>query len=198
MERMRLLLCTGNAGKVEELRALLPAHVELISLQAVGLPLDLPENGDTLEANAREKARYAFERTGLHCLADDTGLEVPFLKGAPGVRSARYAGEGKDPRANMQLLLNDMEGAVDRSARFRTVLALIGPGVDEVFEGIVDGTLTRAPRGSGGFGYDPLFVPAGSNLTFAEMDAVSKNTLSHRARAVKRFLAWVGSTTGSG
>jgi XTP/dITP diphosphohydrolase len=193
MEQMRLLLCTGNPGKVLELRAMLPKHVELISLQAVGLPIDLPENGDTLEANAREKAHYAFERTGLLCLADDTGLEVTYLKGAPGVRSARYAGEEKDPKANMQLLLSDMEGTEDRSARFRTVLVLVGPDLEMVFEGVVDGTLTKAPRGSGGFGYDPLFVPAGSDLTFAEMDVQTKNKLSHRARAVERFAAWVAS-----
>lgn len=182
---MMLVLCTGNAGKVEEIRPLLPAGIEVISLTDAGLPLDLPETGDTLEANALQKARYAHERTGLPCLADDTGLEVMALHGAPGVLSARYAGQAKDPVANMRRLLDELRGAADRTARFRTVIAFVAADMERSFEGVVTGTITDEPRGAGGFGYDPIFRPDGHARTFAEMGLEEKNTLSHRARAMR-------------
>lgn len=188
----RMVLCTGKPGKIAELRALMPPDMELLSLADVGLPADLPETGATLEANALQKARFAHERTGLPCIADDTGLEVLALGGAPGVRSARYAGEAKDPAANMALLLRELATATDRSARFRTVIALVDARGEHVFEGQVRGRITTDRRGSGGFGYDPVFLPEMSDLTFAELDPVRKNAISHRGQAVwklARFLA---------
>ncbi|MBL7939535.1 MAG: RdgB/HAM1 family non-canonical purine NTP pyrophosphatase [Flavobacteriales bacterium] len=181
----RLVLCTGNAGKVAELRALLGTAIEVLSLHEVGLPLDLPETGDTLQANALEKARFAYQRCNIACLADDTGLEVDALHGAPGVFSARYAGEEKDASANIALLLREMIDRSDRKARFRTVLALVTAEGEYTFEGIVEGSITCAARGSGGFGYDPIFQPVGHERTFAEMDAATKNSMSHRALAMR-------------
>lgn len=186
----KAVLCTGNKGKVAELRALLPEKLELIDLDAVGLPADLPETGDTLEANALQKARYAHERCDLPCIADDTGLEVDALNGAPGVFSARYAGAARDPQANMDRLLTELAGK-GRMARFRTVIALIDDTGEQTFEGSVSGTITELPRGDGGFGYDPVFVPEGGKLTFAEMDKEAKNAISHRRRAVDKLVAYL-------
>lgn len=188
---MDLLLCTGNAGKLAELRALFPPTFRLRTLAEAGLPTDLPETGDTLEANALEKARFAFARTGLACIADDTGLEVDALGGAPGVYSARYAGEARDAGANMVRLLRELEGKADRDARFRTVIALVEPTGEHTFEGIVRGRIATAPRGSHGFGYDPVFLPAFSDLTFAEMDARAKNAVSHRAQALWKLVRYL-------
>lgn len=188
----RYLLCTGNSGKAKELRELLPARIQLLTLQEAALPNDLPETGDTFTANALQKARFAFERTGLSCIADDSGLEVTALNGAPGVHSARYAGEPKDDVANMVKLLRELKGVEDRRARFRTVIALIDGSGEHVFEGEVRGTITTEPRGTNGFGYDPVFLPEMSDLTFAELDAKMKNAISHRGQAVwklARFLA---------
>ncbi len=181
----RLVLCTGNAGKITELRALLGTTIDVLSLSDVGLPLDLPETGATLRANALQKAQYAYGRCGIACLADDTGLEVDALNGSPGVYSARYAGETKDPTANMARLLREMIGNMDRTARFRTVLALVTADGERTFEGTVEGSITHAPRGSGGFGYDPIFQPSAHHHTFAEMDVATKNSMSHRARAMR-------------
>ncbi|MBK8499090.1 MAG: RdgB/HAM1 family non-canonical purine NTP pyrophosphatase [Flavobacteriales bacterium] len=188
---VRIILCTGNPGKMIELRALLPEGIELGSLADGGLPTELPENGDTLEANALEKARFAFGRCGEPCLADDTGLEVDTLNGLPGVLSARYAGEAKDAQANMRKLLRELDGKEPRTARFRTVIAFVGPDDEALFEGTVEGRILEAPRGDGGFGYDPLFVPQGEERTFAEMDAAAKNAISHRARAVEKAVRYL-------
>jgi XTP/dITP diphosphohydrolase len=188
----RYLLCTGNPGKAKELREILPAHINLLTLQEVDLPTDLPETGDTFAANALQKARFARERTGLPCIADDSGLEVEALGGAPGVYSARYAGEAKEDAANMAKLLQEMNGVEDRRACFRTVLAFIDGSGEHLFEGEVRGTITTEPRGTNGFGYDPVFLPEMSDLTFAELDARMKNAISHRGQAVwklARFLA---------
>ncbi len=188
---MRIVLCTGNPGKAAELRALLPTRVEVVTLGEAGLPDDLPEEQDSLEGNALQKARFAHARTGLPCLADDTGLEVPALGGAPGVRSARYAGEAKDAGANMRRLLRELHGLPDRRARFRTVLAWVDADDERLFEGAVEGHITEAPAGLKGFGYDPVFVPAGHARTFAEMDAEEKNAMSHRARAMQAAAAFL-------
>ena len=185
----RLVVCTGNAGKLDELRRSLPQNIELLTPAEVGLREELPETGHTLEANALQKARYACGHCGMACLADDSGLEVRALNGAPGVDSAFYGGPQKDPQANIERLLSELGGKRDRRARFRTVLALVLPvGVEHLFEGVVDGRIAESPRGSRGFGYDPVFVPEGSSRTFAEMTAEEKNRISHRGRAVAAFI----------
>jgi XTP/dITP diphosphohydrolase len=191
----RYLLCTGNPGKVNELRALLP-HLELVSLQDAGLPTDLPETGHTFEANALQKARFAFERTGLPCIADDSGLEVEALGGLPGVDSAYYAGPQKDDRANVAKLLGALRGEADRRARFRTVIALVEQEGEHFFEGEVRGTITTEARGTNGFGYDPVFIPGSSELTFAELDAVQKNAISHRGHAVWKLVRFLAERQG--
>ena len=187
----RYLLCTGNQGKAVELRALLPPGIELITLAEAGLPEDLPETGRTLEENALQKARYAHAVSGLPAIADDTGLEVDALHGAPGVYSARYAGPARDAHANMVKLLQAMEGRTDRTACFRTVIALVDATGSWTFTGEVKGSITTELRGDGGFGYDPVFLPEMSDLTFAELDAKRKNAISHRGRAVWKFVAWL-------
>lgn len=182
---MRMILCTGNPGKLHEIRAMLPVFASALSLSDAGMPVDLPEEGDTFEANALQKARFVHERTGLPCLSDDSGLEVMALGGQPGVRSARYAGENKDAAANTRLLLESLEGVSDRRACFRTVLAWVTADGEWLFEGRVDGEITRRPRGKQGFGYDPVFVPLGFDMTFAEMSLAAKQSVSHRGRALR-------------
>lgn len=188
---MRILFATQNKHKLEELAAILPAPFQLEGLTPSVISEELPETGDTLEANALQKARYVFEKTGITCFADDTGLEVAALNGAPGVYSARYAGEQRSAADNMKKLLNQLEGHSDRSARFRTVIAFTDGKQEQLFEGIVSGTITGAQRGTNGFGYDPVFVPDGFDKTFAEMSAAEKNNLSHRARAVEKLVAFL-------
>lgn len=187
----RYLLCTGNPGKLKELRDLLPGHIQLITLAEAGLPLELPETGDNLEANALQKARHAHSLSGLPCIADDSGLEVAALGGAPGVYSARYAGPAKDAAANMDKLLRELEGQADRSARFRTVIALVEAEGEHLFEGEVKGRITTERRGGHGFGYDPVFLPAMSDLTFAELESWQKNAISHRGQAVWKLARWL-------
>ncbi len=165
----------------------MPQEIALLTLSEVGITDELPETGSTLEQNALQKAREAHRRCGLPCVADDTGLEVDVLEGAPGVRSARYAGEARSSQANIQLLIEKMNGLKPRTARFRTVLALVDEQGEYLVEGAVDGSITTAPRGMGGFGYDPVFLPVGSERTFSEMSASAKNSMSHRARAVAQF-----------
>ena len=192
MERLNeIVLCSANPGKIKEFEVLLPPGIRLRSLAELGMPADLPETGDTLEANAEEKARYVFERTGLPCMADDTGLEVLALGGAPGVLSARYAGPAKDAAANMALLLRNLGGMADRSARFRTVIAYVDVRGLKCVEGEVKGVIIEAPRGTGGFGYDPVFLPEMSDLTFAELPLAKKNAVSHRAQAMWRLAKWL-------
>ena len=180
----RIVFATNNAHKLSEVKAVLGDGYELVTLREVGITEDIPETGETLDENASIKARYVYERTGLDCFADDTGLEVTALNGAPGVHSARYATDGHDFAANNAKLLRELEGKEDRSARFRTVISLIRNGIEEQVEGIVEGTIATSLSGSEGFGYDPLFIPEGHNITFAEMSAEEKNAISHRGRAV--------------
>ena len=188
---MKLIFATNNAHKVAEVQAVLGDGYELVTPRQMGITEDIPETASTLEGNARQKARYLYERTGLDCFADDTGLEVDALDGAPGVHSARYATDGHDFEANTRLLLHNMEGKEDRRARFRTAIILIEGGEEHLFEGRVEGEITHAPAGCGGFGYDPVFRPEGYELTFAEMSADEKNSISHRARAVAKLVEYL-------
>ena len=179
----KLVFATNNAHKLEEIRAILGDKVEILSLNDIHCHADIPETADTLEGNAALKAAYIYEHYGLDCFADDTGLEVEALNGAPGIYSARYAGgEGHDSEANMKKLLREMEGKENRRAQFRTAICLIEGGKETLFEGIVKGEIIREKRGGSGFGYDPVFVPEGYTETFAEMGSEEKNKISHRAR----------------
>ena len=183
--KKRLVFATNNAHKLEEIRAILGNSIEILSLADIHCHADIPETADTLEGNARQKSRYVYEHYGLDCFADDTGLEVDSLGGAPGVYSARYAdGQGHDSQANMNKLLKEMEEKNDRKAQFRTIISLIEKGEERQFEGIVKGQITREKRGESGFGYDPIFQPDGYETTFAELGSDIKNRISHRARAV--------------
>ncbi len=184
---MKIIFATNNRHKLEEVSAILGKDFELVTPADCGITEDIPETQPTLEGNALQKARYIHERTGADCFADDTGLEVTALGGEPGVRSARYAGDAHDFDDNNRLLLKNLKGAADRSARFRTVIALILDGEEHLFEGRVEGAIIDEYRGTGGFGYDPIFVPEGSGATFAEMSAEHKNAISHRARAVEKL-----------
>lgn len=183
--KKRLVFATNNAHKLEEIRAILGNSIEILSLADIHCHADIPETANTLEGNARQKSRYVYEHYGLDCFADDTGLEVESLGGAPGVYSARYAdGQGHDSQANMNKLLKEMEEKNDRKAQFRTIISLIEKGEERQFEGIVKGQITREKRGESGFGYDPIFQPDGYETTFAELGSDIKNRISHRARAV--------------
>lgn len=188
-----IVFATNNAHKLQEVREIVGSDCRVLSLAEIGCHDDIPETADTIEGNALLKARWVKERYGYDCFADDTGLEVDALDGAPGVRSARYAaqegGADHDSQANMRLLLRQMEGKTDRRARFRTVMALILGGEEHLYEGKVEGTITEGPRGNDGFGYDPVFLPQGESRTFAEMSADEKNSLSHRRRALDAMLA---------
>lgn len=186
------IFATHNNNKVKEIRSLLGNNYTIISLHEAGFDDDIPEPYDTLEANARQKAKTIYERTGKDCFSEDTGLEVTALNGAPGVRSARYAGEQKSAGDNVALLLKNMEGKTNRKACFRTVFSLFLNGTEHQFEGICPGTITHGASGEKGFGYDPVFIPEGAIKTFAEMSLSEKNTFSHRARAfekLKQFLS---------
>lgn len=183
-----LVFATHNSHKASEINNLLGGLYEIRELDAIGITEDIPENGDTLEANAREKARYVYDRTGLDVFADDTGLEVEALNGQPGVYTARYAGEECNSVKNMKKLLAELDGQSNRKARFRTVICLISGGVEHLFEGVVNGTITTSFSGTEGFGYDPIFMPDGENRTFAEMPLTEKNKISHRGLAVGKLV----------
>ena len=187
---MRLCFASNNAHKLAEIRPLLPAGLVLLSLADIGCHEELPETQDTLAGNARQKAGYVRQHYGVACFADDTGLEVAALDGAPGVYSARYAGPARSADDNVAKLLHELAGHADRSARFRTVVALTtADGAMQEFAGEVAGRISPAARGTGGFGYDPVFVPdEGDGRTFAEMSGTEKNRISHRARAVAGLL----------
>lgn len=189
----KLVFATNNPHKLAEIRAILSGRCEILSLEEIGCREEIPETAETIEGNALQKARWVAERFHCDCFADDTGLEVDALGGEPGVLSARYAsangrGDGHDSSANSALLLERMHGITDRKARFRTAIALIAHGKETVVEGIVEGAIAEEPRGTDGFGYDPLFIPSGSSRTFAEMTAEEKNSISHRRRASESLL----------
>lgn len=183
----KFVFATNNAHKLEEVSAILKDKVEILSMKDINCTVDIPETADTLEGNALIKARFIFENYHSNCFADDTGLEVEALDGAPGVYSARYAGDAHNSEANMKKLLHDLEGAENRKAQFRTVFALIIDGKEHLFEGIVKGEIIRHRRGNSGFGYDPIFVPEGYTQTFAEMGNELKNKISHRALATNKL-----------
>lgn len=185
--RKKFVFATNNAHKLQEVTAILGERVELLSMKDINCQTDIPETADTLEGNALLKARFIFENYQLDCFADDTGLEVEALNGAPGVYSARYAGDDHNSEANMKKLLRDMEGVENRKARFRTVFALIVDGKEHLFEGIVKGEIIKTRRGTSGFGYDPIFIPEGYTQTFAEMGNDLKNKISHRALATNKL-----------
>jgi len=188
----KLVFATNNAHKLEEIRAILGDKVEVLSLKDIQCDVDIPETADTLEGNAVLKAEYIYRHYGLDCFADDTGLEVEVLNGAPGVYSARYAGgEGHDSEANMRKLLAEIEGKTNRKAQFRTAICLIEGGAEHLFEGVVKGEIIEEKRGASGFGYDPVFMPEGYTETFAEMGSEEKNRISHRARAVQALCAYL-------
>lgn len=191
MERKKLVFATNNQHKLRELRQIAGDRWEILSLADIGCHEDIPETASTLQGNAEIKARYVKEHYGYDCFADDTGLLVDALNGEPGVYSARYAGPAHDSEANMKLLLRNMDGAADRSAHFSTVIALCLGSDIHFFEGRVDGHIEQTPRGEEGFGYDPVFTPEGSALTFAQMDSDAKNAVSHRGRAVKKLMDYL-------
>lgn len=185
-----LVFATNNKHKQEEVQAMLPDY-HILSLSDIGCFEDIPETADTLQGNALIKARYVKEKYGYDCFADDTGLEVFSLNMAPGVYSARYAGADKSSEANVIKLLSELEGSTDRSAQFRTVIALIQNEKESLFEGVVKGSITSERIGTSGFGYDPVFTPEGYSLTFAQMELKDKNEISHRARAVKLLINYL-------
>lgn len=190
----KIVFATNNPHKISEIRDILGNRFNVVSLAEIGCHDEIPETGDTLEANALQKAEYIHNHYGIDCFADDTGLEVNALGGAPGVHSARYA-EGTDhnSEANMQRLLSELDGADDRSARFRTVIALILDGKQYLFEGEVKGRIDTEKHGNGGFGYDPLFIPEGYSESFASLGENIKNSISHRAKAVAKLATFLNS-----
>lgn len=193
---MKIVFATNNSHKLEEIRQILGESIEVLSLADINCHDDIPETAPTLEGNAMMKARYVYDKYGTPCFADDTGLEVEALDGAPGVYSARYAGgESHDSEANMRKLLHELEGKENRRAQFRTVIALIeqkdGKPVAHTFEGKIEGHISNEKRGTSGFGYDPIFVPEGYEQSFAELGNEIKNKISHRARAVARLAEYL-------
>lgn len=192
-----LIMATNNEHKLREIRQILGDKYEVKGLKEIGCLEDIPETSDTLEGNALQKARYVYEHYGLNCFADDTGLEVEALGGAPGIYTARYGsmngyGDSHDSDANIACLLDRLHGAATRKARFRTVIALLQGGKEYLFEGIVEGEIATERRGQDGFGYDPIFAPVETGITFAEMGPVEKNRISHRGRATQKLVAFLG------
>lgn len=187
----KLVFATNNQHKLEEVRAVLADKLEIVSLNELECFDDIPETADTLEGNALIKAQYIYEKFGLDCFADDTGLEVDALGGEPGVYSARYAGEDNNARNNMHKLLKNLGENSNRTAHFRTVIALIEGEEIRYFEGKINGEIAYEPRGDAGFGYDPIFIPEGYNISFAEIGAEVKNTISHRALAVGKLTEYL-------
>ena len=188
---MKLCFATNNSHKLEEINALLGNSFEIVSLQAIGCQEDLPENQDTLEGNSLEKAQFVWQHYQINCFADDTGLEVEALQGAPGVYSARYAGAQRNSQDNIHLLLQNLQNHTNRKARFRTSITLIMEGHVHQFEGIIKGHIEQKLRGDKGFGYDPVFVPEGHTRTFAEMTMEEKSSMSHRGKAIEALVGFL-------
>lgn len=187
----KIIFATNNENKVTEIKRILREVFDIISLRDAGINIDIAEPYDTLEDNAAVKSKTIYNLTGEDCFSEDTGLEVEALNGEPGVKSARYATETKSPLANIEKLLQNLSGIENRKARFRTVISLILGGKEFQFEGICEGTITRAPSGTAGFGYDSVFIPTGSTNTFAEMSLDEKNKFSHRRKATENLAAFL-------
>jgi XTP/dITP diphosphohydrolase len=188
---MEIIFATNNAHKVAEIQAAIGENLKVIPLKDAGILIDIPEPHDTLEANATEKSTVIHRLTSKNCFSEDTGLEITALNGAPGVKSARYAGENRSFDANIDLVLQQMQGKADRSARFRTVISLIWDGREYQFEGICEGKILEQRSGSNGFGYDPVFVPDGGETSFANMTMEQKNEFSHRKKAVQQLIEFL-------
>lgn len=188
MDIMELVFATNNQHKLNEIQALLGETIQVLCLNDINCDEDIPETGETLEANALQKSEYIYRRYGVNCFADDTGLEIDALNGEPGVYSARYAGEEKNAEANMEKVLKNLNGQKNRKAKFRTVISLMIDGVEYQFEGVVEGEILESESGSEGFGYDPIFKPDGYQESFAEMDMSLKNKISHRGRAIVKLI----------
>ena len=188
-----IIFATNNQNKVEEVRAVLGNRFNIITLKDAGIDIDIPEPHDTLEANASEKSKTIFAITKQDCFSEDTGLEVAALNGEPGVKSARYAGDDRDFNDNIEKLLTKLAASNDKTARFRTVISLILDNKEYFFEGICSGMIITEKKGNNGFGYDPVFVPDGSDRTFAEMDMAEKNKFSHRKKAMEKLINFLSS-----
>lgn len=186
-----LIFATNNQNKVDEVRAVLGKKFNILPLKEAGIDIDIPEPHDTLEENASEKSKTIFNLTGRNCFSEDTGLEVQALDGGPGVKSARYAGENRSFDANIEKLLNNLKEADNKAACFRTVISLILDGKEYYFEGICNGRIIAEKKGNMGFGYDPVFIPDGSELTFAEMNMEEKNKYSHRKKAMEKLISFL-------
>ncbi|MCD6018683.1 MAG: Nucleoside-triphosphatase rdgB [Bacteroidetes bacterium] len=185
---MKLIFSTHNQNKLKEVRSLIPANIQLMSLDELNFKNEIEETETTIEGNALLKARTIYKHTGINCFSDDSGLLVDDLNGAPGVYSARFAGEQKNDQDNIDKLLNELRNSKNRAAHFKTVMALVLEGKEYVFEGIIHGKITTEKQGSNGFGYDPVFMPEGYNQTFAQMDPETKNSISHRGIALKKLV----------
>jgi XTP/dITP diphosphohydrolase len=188
---MKLVFATNNQHKLQEIKQLIDDSIELLSLNDINCTDDIPENRETLEGNASEKSFYIFNKYGMNCFADDTGLEIEALNGEPGVYSARYAGEEKSSDNNMDLVLEKLHKIKNRNARFRTVISLLIDGHETQFEGVVEGYILKEKRGQTGFGYDPIFQPKESGYSFAELSMEEKNKISHRARAIHKLVKYL-------
>jgi len=188
---MKLVFATNNQHKLHEINKLLGDSIELLSLNDIGCDHNIPENQDTLEGNAAEKSFFIYQKYGVNCFADDTGLEIEALNGEPGVYSARYAGEERNAENNMNLVLDKLSKIKNRNARFRTVISLIIDGHETQFQGVVNGRILEEKIGNTGFGYDPIFQPEESNLSFAQMPLDEKNKISHRGRAVQKLVEYL-------
>jgi XTP/dITP diphosphohydrolase len=187
----KIIFATGNPNKIKEVKELLNNKFEIIGLQDIGCQEDIPETQPTIEGNALQKARYVVDNYDVNCFAEDTGLEIESLNMAPGVYSARYAGEQRSSEDNMNLVLEKLKNQDNRKARFKTVVALIIDGEEFTFEGIVNGKIAFEKTGKDGFGYDPIFLPEDQKISFAEMGSAEKNEISHRGRAVRKLIAWL-------
>ena len=188
---MKIVFATNNPNKLKEIQSLIPKEIEIISLKEIGCNEDIPETGDTLEANAFQKAHYIKDNFNYDCFADDTGLEIDELNGDPGVYSARYAGPERNANANMNKVLNELKGKKIRKAQFRTAIALILKGEEHLFEGKVEGYISKDKQGNEGFGYDPIFIPENNIRSFAQMSMQEKGAISHRGRAVKKLVTYL-------
>lgn len=188
---MKIVFATNNKNKIKEIQSMLPSTIEIISLESICCLEEIPETADTIEGNAILKANYVTEKFGFDCFADDTGLEVDFLNGEPGVFSARYAGEQKSAEDNMDKLLLNLENATNRQAQFKTVITLNLKGKQYLFEGVARGAITLGKQGEEGFGYDPIFRPQGYTETFAQLSLKTKNEISHRGKATQELIAFL-------